>query len=395
MPDLKPRPPLPPGTLLGMLGGGQLGRMFIDAAHRLGYRVHVLSPSADDPAARIADRHTPAAYDDAEAAARFAASVAVVTYEFENVPAATAAAAAAHAPVHPGQHVLRVAQDRALEKQALRELGLPIAPFATVDQEADLQAAAETLGRPAVLKTRTGGYDGKGQRVIRPSDDLAYAWLDLGGRPCVLEAMVDFEQEVSVIAARDAAGRTCTYGPLANTHRNHILDVSVLPAGLDPEASARATGLATRVMEGLNVTGVLCVEFFVLGPHDPRCAEADGRLLINELAPRPHNSGHLTIEACPASQFEQQVRCVAGLPLGDPTPRTAAAMANLLGDLWFGEERPDATPPAFERARTPGVHVHLYGKDDPRPGRKMGHLTAVARTPHEALRDAVESRARL
>ena len=382
-----------------MLGGGQLGRMFIDAAHALGHPVHVLSPAADDPAAQIADHHTAAAYDDADAVGRFAQTVGVVTYEFENVPAASAAAAAAHVPIRPDQSVLRVAQDRAIEKLTLHGHGLPVTPFAVVDDEAELAEAAERLGRPAVLKTRTGGYDGKGQRVIRPADDLSYAWLDLGGRPCVLEAMVDFEQEVSVVAARNAAGDTRTYGPIGNTHRNHILDVSVLPAGLDPETSTHAAELATRVMDRLEVVGVLCVEFFVLRSDDPRCTDAGGRLLINELAPRPHNSGHLTIEACPASQFEQQVRAVVGLPLGDATPTAAAAMANLLGDLWFdGDERRPTTPDFAAAASDMGsgrIGVHLYGKSDPRPGRKMGHLTALARTPHEALRDAVETRARL
>ena len=407
MTDADPSPPDAPARTIGMLGGGQLGRMFIQAAHPLGLTVHVLSPSPDDPAAQLADRHTAAAYDDAEAVAAFAAGVDAVTYEFENVPALSAAAAAQHAPVHPGEHVLRVAQHRAEEKQSLRDLGLPVTPFLPVESEAELFRALGQIGAPAVLKTSTGGYDGKGQRVIRAGDDPAYAWLDLGGRPCVLEAMLDFEQEVSIVAARDRFGNTAAYGPIANTHRNHILDVSVMPAGLDAPTTEAATAIAQRVMDGLDVIGVLCVECFILRPDDPRVAKL-GRVVINELAPRPHNSGHLTIEACATSQFAQQARCVAGLPLGPLEPVRPAAMVNLLGDLWMPGASTDPgsndiAEPDFASVRSPiadrdqhtQLHLHLYGKSTPRPGRKMGHLTAVARTPHQALRDAVEARARL
>ena len=400
-----PPSPLPAGATLGMLGGGQLGRMFIQAAHRLGYRVHVLSPDADGPAGQIADAHTAAAYDDTAAVAGFARQVDAVTYEFENVPAAAAEAAADHAPVFPGRHVLHTAQHRAREKQTLHDHGLPVTPFRVVESEEALRTALADLGTPAVLKTSTGGYDGKGQRVIRSGDDPAYAWLDLGGHPCILEAMLDFEQEVSIVAARDQTGQTAAYGPIANTHRNHILDVSVLPSGLDPDTAAHAAEIAQAVMTRLDVVGVLCVECFVLRNDDPYAAGHDdqpalGRIVINELAPRPHNSGHLTIEACPASQFEQQVRAVAGLPLGEATPTRAAAMVNLLGDLWYPDPEGAAVDPPFQAVLDHAgpetdLHLHLYGKASARPGRKMGHLTALARTPHEALRDAVEARSKL
>jgi len=301
-----------PGATLGMLGGGQLGRMFIDAAHALGYRVHVLSPDADGPAAQVADIHTAADYGDLAAVERFAASVAAVTYEFENVPAACAAACAAHAPVRPGQRVLAVAQDRVREKTTLRDLGVPVGRFAAVGSLDELTAAVADLGCPAVLKTAGGGYDGKGQRVLRSEADVTYAWEDLGRVPCILEAFVDFEQEVSVVAARGAEGETVCYGPIANTHRNHILDVSVVPSGASKEVEDAAVAITRAVMAGLGVVGVLCVEFFQLRSDGPLHVGGGGRMLVNELAPRPHNSGHLTIDAYGVSQFEQQVRTVCG-----------------------------------------------------------------------------------
>ncbi|MEM8738507.1 MAG: 5-(carboxyamino)imidazole ribonucleotide synthase [Planctomycetota bacterium] len=378
--------PLPPGSVLGMLGGGQLGRMFTHAAHDLGYRVHVLSPDADGPAAQVADRHTAADYDDLPAVHAFAAQVAAVTYEFENVPAACAAACAEHAPVRPGTPVLATAQNRLREKNTLRAHGVPVGPFAPVTSEAELRDALETIGLPAVLKTADGGYDGKGQRILRRSDDAVYAWQDLGQRPCILEALVDFEQEVSVVAARSADGEIRCYGPIANTHRNHILDVSVVPAGAPAPVEQQALDIAHKIMRDLDVVGVLCVEFFQTRARP----DAAGQMLVNELAPRPHNSGHLTLDAYAASQFEQQVRAVAGLPLAPVELRQPAAMVNLLGDLW----PPDGSPP-WPVIDADHLHLHLYGKHTARPGRKMGHLTALARTPHEAIRDAVEARTRL
>jgi 5-(carboxyamino)imidazole ribonucleotide synthase len=376
---------------LGMLGGGQLGRMFVQAAQRLGYRTHVFCPEPDCPASQIAEQFTQASYNDLAAVEAFAKSVAVVTYEFENVPAATAAACAKHVPVRPGQHVLRVAQDRIREKTFLHEQGIPVAPFFPVLNEHDLDEATATLGLPGVLKTSGGGYDGKGQRVIHSENDRVYAWGDLGRVECVYERFIDFEQEVSVVAARSVAGEIVTYGPIANTHRNQILDVSILPSGASPEVEHRAREIARQVMESLEVVGVLCVEFFQVRSAPESCVyDQLGPIIVNELAPRPHNSGHLTIEAFTCSQFEQQVRTVCGLPLGEVKLRRPAAMANLLGDLWAHGE------PAWSRLNTmKDVTLHLYGKRSARPGRKMGHLTALARTAHEALRDAVEARAML
>lgn len=384
--------PIPTGATLGMLGGGQLGRMFTDAAHALGYRVHVFCPEINGPAEQVADLHTNAAYENLEAVEKFAASVAVVTYEFENVPAATAKACANHVPVRPGQHVLATAQDRLREKNTLREHGIPVGPFAPVHHEDDLHRATQTIGLPGVLKTSGGGYDGKGQRILRSTADLTYAWEDLGRLPCIYESLIDFEQEVSVVAARsvegEASGGVQCFGPIANTHRHHILDVSVVPSGAPASVEAEAVRLAEKIMIDMDVIGVLCVEFF---QTRPAAGETSGGMLVNELAPRPHNSGHLTIEAYNVSQFEQQVRAVCGLPLATIQRRSPAAMANLLGDLWpsTGGE------PDWSVVAADGLHLHLYGKKVARPGRKMGHLTALARTPHEAIRDVVEARTRL
>lgn len=382
--------PITSPATLGILGGGQLGRMFTDAARALGYRVHVFCPEPGSPAAQVADEHTAAAYDDLAAVERFAQSVAVVTYEFENVPAATADACARHVAVRPGQHVLHATQNRTREKTFLRDHGIPVAPFVAVHSTDDLQRAVEQLGCPAVLKTAGGGYDGKGQRILRSTADTVYAWEDLGRQPCVLETMIDFEQEVSVIAARNPAGQTATYGPIANSHRNHILDISVVPSGATPQVEHEAIRIAQRIMEALDVVGVLCVEFFQVRPGSA-VFEQHGPMLVNELAPRPHNSGHLTLEAFACSQFEQQVRAVCGLPLGDTQLQKPAAMVNLLGDLWPR----DGQPPWAVLQNHEHLHLHLYGKHTPRPGRKMGHLTATARTAHEAIRDAVEARTRL
>lgn len=396
--------PIQLGATLGMLGGGQLGRMFTDAAHALGYRVHVFCPEADCPAAQVADQHTNAGYDDLDAVGRFAASVAVVTYEFENVPAATAAACAAHAPVRPGENVLRIAQNRIREKTTLRQHGIPVGPFAPIKSEDDLHQATQTIGLPGVLKTAGGGYDGKGQRILRSTADLTYAWEDLGRVPCIYEALIDFEQEVSVVAARSLTGESSggveCFGPIANTHRNHILDVSVVPSGAPGSVEQEAVAIATKIMHALDVVGVLCVEFFQTRPRGGlRNGETSGAggMLVNELAPRPHNSGHLTIEAYNASQFEQQVRAVCGLPLIHLERKSPAAMANLLGDLWPppGNSAGESGEPDWSLVAADNLHLHLYGKAAARPGRKMGHLTALARTPHEAIRDAVEARTRL
>jgi 5-(carboxyamino)imidazole ribonucleotide synthase len=367
-----------PGSTLGVFGGGQLGRMFAQAAQQLGYRVHVYAPEADPPAARVADFHTVAAYDDRAAVARFARSVAAVTYEFENIPGETLFAAEKFAPVRPGPHVLATTQNRLREKTFLAERGLPVTPFAPVRSLPELEDALRALGTPAVLKTAAWGYDGKGQVKIGTADEAPAAWDALATDEAICETFIDFTAELSVVAARDLDGATALYGPLHNTHANHILDTTVVPAGLPADVVERAAEITRGVLDAFDVVGVICVEYFLL---------PDGRLLINEIAPRPHNSGHLTIDAHVTSQFEQQVRALAGLPLGSAELRSPAAMANLLGDVFLDHE------PAWSRALSEaGVRLHLYGKDAPRPGRKMGHLTVLADTPEEALERARAAR---
>ena len=373
--------PILPGAAVGVLGSGQLGRMFALAARSMGYRVHTYSPDRDSPTGQVADLEAVGDYDDLDAVRAFARRVAAVTFEFENVPAATAEAVAEYAPVRPGGHVLHVAQNRLREKTFLAQSGLPHAPFRHVRSVGDLHAALGALGRPAILKTAGFGYDGKGQVKIAQADEAGAAWDALGGQECVLEAFVAFEREVSVVAARGGDGAFAHYGVIDNTHRNHILDLSVAPASVAPSVAREAEAVTRTILEQLNVVGVLCVEFFLA---------ADGRLLVNELAPRPHNSGHLTIDACVTSQFEQQLRAVCGLPLGSTETLRPAAMVNLLGDVWQGGEPDWAAALAL-----PGVHLHLYGKAEARPGRKMGHLTATGDTPGEAERRARAARAAL
>jgi 5-(carboxyamino)imidazole ribonucleotide synthase len=374
-------PAILPGATIGVLGGGQLGRMFAIAARRMGYRVHTLSPGDDTPTGQVADLEVNAAYDDLDAVRAFAGRVDVVTFEFENVPAATAAAAAERVPVRPAGEVLHVAQNRLREKTFLATAGFPVAPFAAVRSAAELAAALARIGCPAVLKTAGWGYDGKGQARIAAPADAAAAWAELATGEAVLEAFVDFEREISVVAARGLDGSLADYGVVANHHQRHILDTSVAPAGVPETVARQASEMARGVLERLSVVGVLCVELFLC---------RDGRLLINELAPRPHNSGHLTFDACVTSQFEQQLRAVCGLPLGSTELLRPAAMANLLGELWEEGE------PDWEAAcRLPEVKLHLYGKSTPRRGRKMGHLTALAHDPLHALDRVVEARTAL
>jgi 5-(carboxyamino)imidazole ribonucleotide synthase len=369
---------IPPGAAVGVLGGGQLGRMFAIAARRMGYRVHTLSPERDTPTGQVADVEVHADYEDLDAVRAFAARVAVVTFEFENVPAATAAAAAERAQVRPSGDVLHVCQQRLREKTFLKAAGLPVTGFVAVRTEADLLSGLEKLGIPAVLKTAAFGYDGKGQAKLASVAEGRAALEAAQGEECILEAFVPFEREISVVAARGMDGSFAHWGAIENVHVRHILDVSTAPASLDEPLSRGAVELARAVLEALEVVGVLCVEMFVA----PR-----GRLLINELAPRPHNSGHLTLDASVTSQFEQQLRAVCGLPLGGTELLQPAAMVNLLGDLWQGGE------PDFARACAfPEVKLHLYGKTEARPGRKMGHLTAIASTAGEARRRALLAR---
>lgn len=368
--------PILPGAMLGVLGSGQLGRMFALAARRLGYRVAVLAPDDDSPTSQVADLSVRAPYDDLDAVARFAAAVDVVTFEFENVPSATVEAAVRHAPVRPNGRLLHASQDRLREKAALTSLGLPVAPHAPIVGDDDLAAAPDVVSMPAVLKTAAFGYDGKGQRRVDSVDALAPAWDELDRSRAVLEQFVDFTAEVSVVGARGLDGSVALYEPFLNHHANHILDVTVVPAPVSEATVRDAHRIARAVLEGFDVVGVLCVEMFLL---------ADGGLVVNEIAPRTHNSGHVTIDAHVTSQFEQQVRAVCGLPLGAvDRVAPAAAMANLLGDVWEdGGARWDAA------LGDPGVRLHLYGKRDARRGRKMGHLSVLDRDA-----DAAERRAR-
>ncbi len=370
--------PILPGATIGVLGSGQLGRMFTIAARRMGYRVHTLSPDSDTPTGQVADEEVTAAYDDLEAVHQFARRVQVVTFEFENVPTTTTEAAARHAIVRPAGTVLHVTQHRLREKTFLSEIGFPVTPFRVVRNIDDLKAAINALGTPGVLKTASFGYDGKGQHTVCSLADAQNAIADSPNVERVYEAFVDFEREVSVVAARGVDGSFAHWGLIDNTHRNHILDLSVCPANVPPAIEAEAVEITRGILESLDVVGVLCVEFFLT---------RTGRLLVNELAPRPHNSGHLTLDAHVTSQFEQQLRAVCGLPLGITTRLRPAAMANLLGDLWA-----NGTPNWSAACGIPSVKLHLYGKSESRPGRKMGHLTALADAPQAAASLAVAAR---
>ncbi len=365
------RGPILPGATIGVLGSGQLGRMFAIAARRMGYRVHTLSPETDTPTGQVADVEIRAQYDDLDAVRRFASGVDVVTFEFENVLSATAEAAAEHVPVRPGGEVLHITQNRLREKGFLAAHGFPVTPFRAVRSRDDLDAALAEIGCPAILKTAGFGYDGKGQTRVSTSGEALAAFEAAGGQEMILEAFVDFACELSVVAARGFNGEFAHWGVIENQHRHHILDLSISPARIPPALARDAVEIARAVLVELDVIGVLCVEFFLT---------RDGELLINELAPRPHNSGHFTFDACITSQFEQQLRAVCGLPLGSTDLLRPAAMANLLGDLWQSGE------PDWEAAcAIPAVKIHLYGKLEARPGRKMGHLTALGDSVANAI----------
>lgn len=369
---------VPPGSTVGVLGSGQLGRMFAIAARRMGYRVHTFSPDSDTPTGQVADVEVNAPYEDLDAVRRFAQNVSVITFEFENVPAATVETASQLVPVRPSGRVLAITQQRLREKTFLSGAGLPVTPFARVTSLADLELALQQLGTPAVLKTAQLGYDGRGQVRLGSAAEAGAAWEAIGGAEAILEAFVNFDMELSVVAARSATGEFAHYGAIENVHKKHVLDVSLAPARVPGWVTREAVELTHEVLDTLEVVGVLCVELFFT---------SDGKLLINELAPRPHNSGHLTFDACVTSQFEQQLRAVCGLPLGATTQLRPAAMANLLGELWRrGEPRWDRAL-AFRE-----VKLHLYGKLEPRPGRKMGHVTALADSVNEALRLALAAR---
>ena len=368
---------IPPGAWLGLLGGGQLGRMFCMAAQSLGYKVVVLDPAADSPAGAVADRHLCADYLDPGALAEMAAATNAATTEFENVPATALEFLARTAHVAPAAASVAIAQDRISEKMFLAGHGFAVAPFAVLRSLDDARNADEEL-LPGILKSARFGYDGKGQVSVRTRDEVAAAWQALQGQPCVLERRISLVCEVSVIVARNEHRVAATWPVAENIHRDGILDVSIVPARIADDLGSRARDVATRIAETLDYRGVLCVEMFVTG---------NGVLLVNEIAPRPHNSGHYTIDACVTSQFEQQARILAGLPLGDTRQHTPAVMVNLLGDLWFAE-------PGAKKPREPAwaavlaqsqAKLHLYGKAEPRRGRKMGHVTCLGLTLPDAV----------
>jgi 5-(carboxyamino)imidazole ribonucleotide synthase len=364
-------PVVAPGATLGVLGSGQLGRMFTIAARQMGYRVHTFSPDQETPTGQVADMEVSAPYDDLDALRAFAAQVSVVTFEFENVPVETARVLEDLVPVRPAGAALHAAQHRGREKTLFAGLGFPTVPFARAVSLDELRDGVSRIGLPAVVKTAAFGYDGKGQHRVTRAGELERVWDEVGGREVVVEKLVDLQAEISVIAARGVAGDVAEYVPFENRHSRHILDVTTTPAAIPPALAVQAREIARTLLDHLQYVGVLCVEFFVT---------TDGALLVNEIAPRPHNSGHLTIDAAVTSQFEQQVRAICGLPLGAPDLlRPAAAMANLLGDLWQ-----DGEPDWAAASRHPRVKLHLYGKTVPRAGRKMGHLTATADTVAEA-----------
>jgi 5-(carboxyamino)imidazole ribonucleotide synthase len=367
-----------PGATIGVLGGGQLGRMFAIAARRMGYRVHTYSPDDDTPTGQVADIEVAAAYDDLDALRAFARNVHVVTFEFENVPIEAVEAVEECAPVRPGGAALHTAQQRAREKTFLEGRGFPTAPFARANTLDELWAGVARLGTPAVVKTAAFGYDGKGQHTVTTPADVEHVWRAIGHQEAIVEKYVTLQAEISVIGARGLDGEIAEYPPFENRHRNHILDLTTSPAAIPPALADRATDITRAILDELQYVGLLCVEFFVT---------TDGELLVNELAPRPHNSGHLTFDASVTSQFEQQVRAICGLPLGSTELLRPAAMVNLLGDLWA-----DGEPNWAAACRVPEVKLHLYGKTHPRAGRKMGHLTATARTVAEAQDRAVAAR---
>jgi 5-(carboxyamino)imidazole ribonucleotide synthase len=353
---------LKPGDRIGILGGGQLGRMLAMAASRLGFKCQVFSPDPDSPAFDVVLHATCAEYADVEALELFANDVDVITYEFENVPAAAAMVLAARRPVLPDYKVLETTQDRLAEKELAARLGIATAAYADVSSVEGLRAAVTRIGLPAVIKTRRFGYDGKGQAIIRDGDDLDRVWIELATKSAILEAFIPFEREISVIAARGADGQVECYDVTENEHGDHILKTSRVPAAISDALAAQARGIAETIANALKYVGVLAVEMFVV-------PGADGpTLLVNEIAPRVHNSGHWTLDGASVSQFEQHIRAIAGWPLGKPVRHGAVTMTNLIGDEVLGYE---------QWLTIPGATVHLYGKGAPRPGRKMGHVTQV------------------
>jgi len=375
---------LPPATL-GMLGGGQLGRFFVLAAHEMGYRVIVLDPDRNSPAGRAADEHLCAAYDDADALERLAQGCAAVTTEFENVPADTLDHLAKFIPTRPNAECVAVAQNRIAEKTFLSDRGFAVGPFAAVTSAVQIESVDPALF-PAVLKVARFGYDGKGQARVANVAEAKAAFEGFRGEACVLEKMLTLDIEVSCVLARDSAGRVEPFPIAENSHRNGILDVSIAPARISGAQAAEATEMAIGIAAELGYVGVLGVEFFI----------SEGRLLVNEMAPRPHNSGHYTIDACVTSQFEQQVRILCGLPLGDARQHSRAVMVNLLGDLWYERDPHHAHEPEWSRLlRVPGLKLHLYRKHHARHGRKMGHFTVLGESGEPVIDLAMNARSAL
>jgi 5-(carboxyamino)imidazole ribonucleotide synthase len=367
-----------PGATLGVLGGNQLGRMFAIAARRMGYKVHTFCPDDDSPAGHVADLEVTASFEDLDALRAFARGVDVVTFEFENVPIEAIDAMEALAPVRPSGVALHTAQQRAREKTFLADRGVPTAAFAPAATLDELWDAVARVGTPAVIKTAAFGYDGKGQHKVATPADVEHIWTAIGHQEAVVEKFINLQAEISIVAARGVDGEVAAFPPFENRHRNHILDLTTVPAAIPAAVAKQAVEITRTILEELQYVGVLCVEFFV---------SVDGELLVNEIAPRPHNSGHLTFDAAVTSQFEQQVRAVCGLPLGAADIPRPAAMANLLGDLWV-----DGEPNWAAACRFTDVKLHLYGKNNPGPGSKMGHLTAVGRTVQDAQDRVIAAR---
>ncbi|MBW8369913.1 MAG: 5-(carboxyamino)imidazole ribonucleotide synthase [Thiobacillus sp.] len=369
--------PILPGATLGILGGGQLGRMFTIAARTMGYKVMVLDPDAASPAGQMADVHVRADYTDHAALKQLGAACAAITTEFENVPAASLIELADHCRVSPGAAAVAIVQDRSHEKTWLADNGFATAPFALINSEADLDAALAATGTPALLKVSRFGYDGKGQARVDTLAEACAAFREFGGQPSVLEGFVKLEREVSVVLARDDAGECALFPVAENRHENGILDVSIVPAQVPDSLAQQARELARAVADKLGYVGVMAVEFFV----------ADGRLMVNEIAPRPHNSGHYTLDACVTDQFEQQVRALAGLPLGDTRLLSPVAMVNILGDRWH-----NGGPHWDALLSHSNIKLHLYGKEAARPGRKMGHFNVLDADLDTALQLAEQMR---
>jgi 5-(carboxyamino)imidazole ribonucleotide synthase len=366
---------IPPGSTVGLLGGGQLGRMFALAARRMGYRVHTYEPSPDSPAGQISDREFNGSYADWDLIETFVQSVDVVTFEFENIPAEVVDRISRSKPVHPRSEVLHICQNREREKNFLRTHHYPHAPFAVISNQAELESALGSIGPPAVLKSADFGYDGKGQQKMEPGDRLDYA--STAASRSVLEKWISFDRELSVICARDSKGRVSVFPAAENVHTRQILDYSIVPARIDPAIQSLAQSMARNIAGDLDVVGLIAVEFFLT---------RDNELMVNELAPRPHNSGHYTVDACLTSQFEQQLRAVCGLPFGSPDLLRPIVMVNLLGDLWKAGEQPDWRP----ILKNPYAKLHLYGKLEGRPGRKMGHFCVIRETVEQALAEALQ-----